>query len=216
MTQGQNTANINVVGVSSRCLESMSDVSDKPPPEVEKPAFIRPLGPVDIEAMLSMVDRLGEKFWRREDEVKENAFFCFQHTRHIVFRFIENGGDARHFHSNLNWRFWRRILLPVMDQASAPYGYAERIYPKAMMARLAAGRGIDLHHDGHSSNLHTHKIHVPLRTNPGATVTVKDADFHLATGQAYEVNNIAAHGAFNRGDSDRIHFIFEVFDAASE
>ena len=41
-----------------------------------------------------------------------------------------------------------------------------------MLARFAAGRGIDLHTDDGGMNLLTHKIHVPLQTSPRATLTV--------------------------------------------
>ena len=101
-----------------------------------------------------------------------------------------------------------------MAQAAAPYGYAAPVYPKAMLARLAAGCGIDPHTDGGSMNPLTHKIHVPLQTNPRATLTVAGATVHLEAGYAWEVNNLASHGTFNGGAQDRIHFIFEVLEGA--
>ncbi len=59
----------------------------------------------------------------------------------------------------------------VMAQAAAPYGCAEPVYPKAMLARLAAGHRIDRHMDGEGSHPLTHRIQVPLQTNPRATLT---------------------------------------------
>ena len=182
------------------------------PPPVEKPAGIRPLGPVDVGPLTAMLERLSENVWRWEDARKDNDFACFHHTRHVLFRFIDDNRDARRFTSYPGWWIWRRSLLPVMARASAAYGFAEPVYPKAMLARLAAGHGIDRHMDGGGSNLHTHKIHVPLQTGPAAVLTVDGADFRLEAGHAYEVNNLLPHGAFNGGGRDRIHFIFEVFD----
>ncbi len=104
--------------------------------------------------------------------------------------------------------------MPVMERATEAYGFARPAYPKAMFARLAAGGEITRHVDGPGSNLVTHKIHVPLRTNPGAVFLVADEPFHLACGHAYEVNNIRPHAARNDGAEDRIHFIFEAYDAA--
>ena len=186
-----------------------------PPPAVEKPAGVRALGRVDTGPLEAMLDRLTENVWRREDECKDNDFPCFHHTRHIVFRFIDGNRDARRFRSYPGWTIWRRTLLPVMAQASAGYGFSEPVYPKAMLARLAAGHGIDRHVDGAGSNLHTHKIHIPLQTEPAAVLTVAGVDYHLREGHAYEVDNLAPHGAFNGGTRDRIHFIFEVFDAVA-
>ena len=182
------------------------------PPRVEKPASVRRLGAVDVDALRAHVERLSEKVWRQEDAAKENDYFCFTHTRHIVFRFIPGNRTPLHYYSTPIWTIWQRWLLPVMAQAAAPYGYTEPVYPKAMLARLAAGHGIDRHVDGEGSHPLTHRIHVPLQTNPRATLTVDDTDFHLEYGHAFEVNNLAPHGVFNGGEEDRIHFIFEVFE----
>ena len=183
-------------------------------PRVEKPDLVRHLGAVDVDGLRARVGRLSEKVWRQEDAAKENDYFCFTHTRHIVFRFIHGNRTPLCYYSMPIWTIWQRWLLPVMARAAAPYGYAEPIYPKAMLARLAAGHGIDRHVDGEGSHPLTHRIHVPLQTNPRATLTVDDTDFHLEAGHAFEVNNLLAHSVFNGGGEDRIHFIFEVFEGA--
>jgi len=181
---------------------------------VDKPARVRPLGAVGVEPLRREVAQLSERVWRQEDAAKENAFPCFHHTRHIVFRFIAGNRDPRRFYSQPIWAVWGRRLLPVMARAAAAYGYAEPAYPKVMLAQLAAGHGIDLHVDGAGSHPFTHKIHVPLETNPAAVLHVDGADFHLAAGHVWEVNNLVPHSAFNGGEADRIHLIFEVFDDA--
>lgn len=101
-----------------------------------------------------------------------------------------------------------------MEKAIEAYGFDKPEFPKVMFARLAAGKTIAVHTDGAGSNLHTHKIHVPLVTNPKAILTTNGESFHLEAGRAYEVNNIAAHGCQNQGADDRIHLIFEVFESA--
>ena len=83
-----------------------------------------------------------------------------------------------------------------------------------MLARLEAGRRIDLHVDGGGSHPLVHKIHVPLQTDPRAVLTVGGTRVHLAPGHAWEVNNLVPHEAFNGGAHDRIHFVFEVFEGA--
>jgi len=37
--------------------------------------------------------------------------------------------------------------------------------------------------------------------------------YHFAEGEAVEVSNMAVHAVENAGDTDRIHLIFEYFDA---
>ena len=181
---------------------------------VDKPDTVRRLAPVDAAPLAGAVARLSEKAWNRENAVRENDFFCFAQTRHVVFRFTCQDGKQIGYYDNPGWSLWRRWLLPVMAQAAAPYGYAAPVYPKAMLARLTAGGGIDLHTDDGPMNPLTHKIHVPLQTNPRATLAVAGATFHLEAGYAWEVNNLAPHGAFNGGEQDRIHFIFEVLEGA--
>ena len=181
---------------------------------VEKPAALRCLGPVDAAGLAARAASLSDRAWRREDGIKENRYFCFHSTQHVIFRFIAGNRDPQCFYSEPAWRAWRGWLLPLMAQAVAPYGFAEPVFPKAMLARLAAGRGIDMHMDGGGSHPLVHKIHVPLETDPRAVMTIGGADFHLAAGYAFEVNNLVPHGVFNGGTRDRVHFIFEVFDGA--
>lgn len=187
-------------------------------PRVRKPARVRRLGAVDVAELRAHVERLSERVWQQEDEAKENNYFCFAWTRHIVFRFIPDNRTPLQFYVTPIGAAWQRLLLPVMEQAAAPYDYASPIYPKAMLARLAAGGRILSHTDTgtETGNSHafTHKIHVPLQTNPRATLIVGDADFHLEAGHAFEVNNLAPHGALNAGAHDRVHLIFEVFDGS--
>lgn len=181
---------------------------------VDKPARVRVLGAVGVEELRTQVARLSERVWRQEDAVKENDFPCFHHTRHVVFRFIAGNRDPRRFYSRPIWAVWGRMLLPVMAGAGAPYGFTNPVYPKVMLARLAAGQRIDPHVDGEGSHPFTHKVHVPLETNPEAVLQVDGEDFRLAAGRAFEINNLVPHGAFNGGGTDRIHLVFEVFEDA--
>lgn len=200
-------------------METMSRPQPRPCddgtlPRVAKPAVVRYLGPVDVAPLRAEVERLSARVWQRENDAKENDYICFRHTDHIVFRFIPGNLTPLHFYSNPIWMVWHRWLLPIMSRAAAAYGYTAPVYPKAMLARLAAGGSIDSHRDIYPANPLVHKIHVPLQTNPRALLTIGDIALHLEAGHAWEVNNLVWHGASNRGDRDRIHFIFEVYEGA--
>jgi hypothetical protein len=179
---------------------------------VHKPDSVRQLGPVDVGRLKTLVTRISEDVWALEDAGKENAFACFHHTRHIIFRFIEGSRDHRVSYDRPVWQAWRDHVMPVLRGVVPAYGFQNPIFPKVMLARLAAGSGIDRHVDGGGPNLYTHKIHVPLQTSDQATFTVGDDTFHMREGRAYEVNNLRPHSARNDGDLDRIHLIFEVFE----
>ena len=185
-------------------------------PRVRKPALVRHLGAVDVAELRAYVERLPERVWWQCDAAKENKFPCFVHARHIVFRFTPGNRTPLRFYSTLIGEAWQRLLLPVMAQAAAPYGYARPVYPKAMLARLVADGHIVRHRDDEATEAaaFAHKIHVPLQTNSRATLAVGDTDFHLEAGHAWEINNLAPHGAFNGGVHDRVHFVFEVFDGS--
>jgi len=178
---------------------------------IQKTKSIRELGSVDIAELQRLVSQLSEDVWNAEDERKENRFFCFNHTRHIVFQFI-SGGDPRNSYCKPIWNFWKNKVLPIMDAVTEIYGYQQQAYAKVMLARLAAGHAIDRHRDQGLSNHLTHKIHVPLQTNSQTKMFIKPDEYHLETGRAYEVNNLIGHGVENNGDTDRVHLIFECFD----
>lgn len=181
---------------------------------VKKPKSVHDLGAVDIERLVAAVKAMPEPFWEHEDSAKENAFRCFHHTLHIIFRFVLKQDDPRNYHSKALWPVWRSLLMPAIEQAIAPYGFVEPLFPKVMLARLVAHGHIDRHRDGAGTNLYTHKIHIPLITNDGALFEAGGELVHLERGRAYEVNNIDRHAAQNDGDEDRIHLIFEVFEGA--
>jgi hypothetical protein len=77
-----------------------------------------------------------------------------------------------------------------------------------MAAKLLSGGRIALHKDGHPSFEHSHRIHVPLTTNPNVDFLIRGQNHHLEEGVAYEVSNLDYHAVTNRGP-DRIHFIFD-------
>jgi hypothetical protein len=183
-------------------------------PIVQKPETVRDLGAVDVQALKTRVARISEQVWQLEDARKENDFAVFHHTRHIIFRFTRGNQDPEDNYETPAWQVWRSLLEPVMQRAIGAYEFRDPAFSKAMLARLQAGQHIDLHSDGAGSNWRTHKIHVPLITNPGALYLCGEQGFHLAEGRAWEVNNIRPHGGVNKGSEDRVHLIFEVFDRA--
>lgn len=177
---------------------------------VRKPKSVLDLGPVAIDTLAAAVRDIPDAFWQHEDAVKDNAYPCFHQTQHILFRFVARDAAVRDFEAKPLWAAYQAFLLPVMRQAIAGYGFAEPLFPKAMLAKLVAHGAINRHRDGAGTNLVTHKIHVPLQTNPKALFEAGNAIVHLERGRAYEVNNVGAHAARNDGEEDRIHFIFEV------
>lgn len=181
-------------------------------PNPRKTQSVRPLGPVDVAALREAVAALPEDLWDLENASKPNRFTALDSTRHIVLRFVSSAYDWRSFYERPLWNEWSHLLRPVLDQATAPYGYANGEFPRVMLARMAPGGIIHPHLDANPAAKWPHKIHIPLQTNDQVSFVIAGKAYHFAEGEAVEVNNMAAHAVENRGPTDRIHLIFEYFD----
>ena len=181
-------------------------------PNPRKTGSIRHLGPVHIAELKKAVLALPESVWDTENDSKPNRFDALDATRHIVFRFVSNFIDWRQSFDRPLWIEWRPLLEPVLSQATAAYGYSNDAFPRVMLARMAPGGVIQPHRDQSPAAKWPHKIHVPLQTNDDVTFEIDGNSYHLAEGQAVELNNMGIHAVQNRGSTDRIHLIFEYFD----
>jgi hypothetical protein len=177
-----------------------------------KTTGVRHLGHVDISALRDAVLALDESVWLRENSEKPNRVAALDKTQHIVFKFISSLHDWRVSFERPLWQEWRALLEPVLRQAIAPYGYANGEFPRVMLARMPPGETIKRHVDSAPAARWPHKIHVPLKTNPGVLFFVDPNDYHLEVGQAYEVNNLGLHAVRNEGSEPRVHLIFEYYD----
>ena len=178
-----------------------------------KTTGVRKLGPIDIAALQAAVQSIPEAAWDAENAAKPNKLDALDATRHIVLRFIDSGRDWRASHDRPAWPQWRTLLEPVMAQAVRDYGYARGVFPRVMFARMSPGGVIHPHIDANPAAKWPHKIHVPLSTNPGVVSFFGGAERYFPAGEAVEVDNLGPHWVRNDGDTDRVHLIFEYYDA---
>ena len=178
-----------------------------------KTTTVRPLGRVDIGALRAAVLAIPEAVWDAENAAKPNKFEALDQTRHIVFRFIDHPHDWRGSHDRPAWRDWRAVLEPVLAQVVRDYGYARGVFPRVMLARMPAGGVIHPHIDANPAAKWPHKIHVPILTNPAVVSYFGGQENHFAAGDAVEVANLSPHWVRNGGSSDRVHLVFEYYDA---
>lgn len=182
-------------------------------PNPRKTQAIRRLANVDISQLRDRVLALPEEVWEAENAAKPNRYGVLDSTRHIVFRFVSSFIDWRSSFDLPLWAQWQPVLEPIITAATAPYGYAQGALSRVMLARMAPGGIIHPHQDQNPAAKWPHKIHVPIVTNDKVTFYVAGTGYHLAEGEAVEVNNMATHGVTNEGAADRIHLIFEYYDA---
>lgn len=180
------------------------------PHKYPKTDFFNHLGTADVEALIERMKSIPESLWESENEDKPNKFARLNDTRHIIFRYI-NASNVFDFHDLPLWDDWKKMLLPIMEQAAKSLGYKNYRFPRVMLAWLPAGGEISSHSDGIASH-YIHKIHVPLITNPETIFHVGGQAKHLPVGEIVEVNNKRMHAVKNDGKQDRIHFIFECYN----
>ena len=177
-----------------------------------KTTSVRHLGTIDISDLREAILAIPEAVWDAENAEKPNKFEALDRTRHIVFRFVNSTRDWRGSHDRPLWAGWRERLLPVMEQATRPYGYAHAVYPRVMLARMAPGGIIHPHVDANPAAKWPHKIHIPILTNAQVGFLIGDTVHHFPEGMAVEVDNLGRHAVRNDGPTDRIHLIFEYYD----
>jgi hypothetical protein len=171
----------------------------------------RELGDVSREGISSVTEKIAHssQLWRANDH-KFSADFPGNH--HIVFKF-PYGYAHSHLQASYTdlWCDWQSLLAPIIQTAVRYYGFAQFETCKVMLSRLIPGAHIPRHVDTNPSSAIPHKIHVPLITNPDVVFFVEDVQYTLSVGKAYELNNLLPHSVENRSDSDRVHFIFDVY-----
>ena len=178
---------------------------------------LRDLGEMPAALLARLDEKIAEDpaIWKREDENKPNKFQVFREsTMHVIFQFpVDLHSHLESRYSPL-WQDWSTLLEPVIAHATAAYGYPNGRTARIMLARLAAGKSVARHVDTSPSAEVPHKIHVPLQTNPRVRFMIDDGDYTLERGRAYEVNNRRPHEVRNESDDDRVHLIFDYFNAA--
>lgn len=178
-----------------------------------KTATVRDLGVVDLGRVRADTLALPDAEWDRSDdfEANYNKHGAIRAVAHVIFRFSDRRQTPLRCYDLPVWERWQTRLLPIMEAAVRPFGYARGFYPRIMLARLPAQGFVPPHVDGHVSV--AHKIHVPIVTNPDTYFFVEGTRYHFPEGSAYEVNNSVRHAVVNGGATDRIHLIFEYLDA---
>jgi hypothetical protein len=170
---------------------------------------IRSLGPVDAQALIDAVLAADEVAWNENVE-RQKSYEVHEQTRSIVLLFAEvERWPEVEVVKNPGWARLSHVAVPLMHEI------IRRFYPpggtiiRAMAARLLAGGRIIPHRDAHPSFAAGHRIHVPVVTNPRVRFMIDGQPHQLQVGEAYEINNQKVHSVMNKGDTDRINFIFD-------
>ncbi len=112
---------------------------------------------------------------------------------------------------------WRALLLPIFDALGVPPHKIVR----CLLASMPPGIAIPPHHDTGYWVHYTHRIHLPVITDPAhIAFRVGPSDAHLqrfdlAEGHLIELNNQAKHSVDNCWGQHRVHLILDYIEGDS-
>jgi hypothetical protein len=168
---------------------------------------LRELGSVDATALIDSVLSQDAKAWHA-NQYRQNAYAVHLQTESLVMVFCD-GWPELTVTREPAWQALRETAVPLMRQIINDCYPAGGQIIRAMAAKLKAGGVISPHRDTHPSFTHSHRIHVPISTNPGVRFMINGRPYRFEVGKAYEINNQQNHSVMNSGSEDRITFIFD-------
>ncbi len=175
---------------------------------------IRCFGKVAMEPLATAILAQDEVAWN-ENVQRQKDYEVHEQTRSIVLLFAEvSEWPALEVSKQPGWDRLADLAVPLMHQIIRNWYPPGGTIIRAMAAKLLAGGRIIPHRDSHPSFGAGHRIHVPIITNPRVRFMIDGRPFQLEVGQAYEINNQKVHSVMNKGDVDRINFIFDYLPPA--
>jgi hypothetical protein len=174
---------------------------------------IRSFGKVDMEALAAAILAQDEAAWN-ENVQRQKDYEVHEQTRSIVLLFAEvSDWPAIEVSKQPGWDRLADVAVPLMHEIIRGWYPPGGTIIRAMAAKLLVGGRILPHRDSHPSFAAGHRIHVPIITNPRVRFMIDGRPYQFEVGQAYEINNQKVHSVMNKGDVDRINFIFDYVPA---
>ena len=170
---------------------------------------MKELGDVDVAELSRAILSQDRDAWL-EEEHRQNVYEVHRQTESMVLVFAETADWPEL--SVVKKPAWDRladVAVPLMHDIIGRYYPAGGTIIRAMAAKLLPGGKIRPHTDAHPSFHAGHRIHVPITTNRRVRFMIEGRPYRMEVGQAYEINNQKMHSVANRGDEDRITFIFD-------
>jgi len=170
---------------------------------------LRDLGEVPSAALVDTVLALDDEAWAQQ-QYRQSTYEVHRQTESLVMVFTDGSGwPAIEVRKESGWDWLAEAALPVMSQLIAEHFEPGGTIIRAMAARMAPGAVISPHRDSHPSFHASHRIHIPLATNPRVRFTIDGRPYRFEVGRAYEINNQLMHSVMNKGREHRVHFIFD-------
>ena len=178
---------------------------------------IRGLGAIDMVGLHDAIMAIDDAAWR-EDDIRQTKFNeVHSNTESLIGIFCDHDNWPRL--DVVKGRAWDRLAehaVPIMHKIIADHYPKGGTIIRAVAAKLKAGCHIATHTDRHPSFHRGHRIHIPITTNSKVRFMIDGRPHIMNVGEAYEINNQRRHGVLNKGDEDRISFIFDYMPRSDE
>lgn len=168
---------------------------------------LRELGPVGSVPLIEAILTQPEEAWQANQH-RQQAYDVHHQTESLVMIFCDGWPDMK-ISKEPAWEYLKETAVPLMRDIIRNHYPEGGSVIRAMAAKLKAGGIISPHWDSHESFIHSHRIHIPVTTNPGVRFMINGRPHRFTVGNAYEINNQKHHSVMNTGSEDRITFIFD-------
>ena len=141
---------------------------------------LRELGPVEAGPLIDKVMGLDDDAWE-EQQYRQNAYEVHKQTRSLVMVFC-SGWPEIQVTKEPAFEELQDVAVPVMHDIIARFYPSGGTIIRAMAAKLLAGGIISPHRDTHQSFAASHRIHVPITTNPGVRFMLDGRPYRFEVG----------------------------------
>jgi hypothetical protein len=173
---------------------------------------IRQLGVVDVTDFNLALNQQDDAIWNSDAHFKVRLA-PYRNTRAIYLLFTP-GGPSEPTGYFSGWEPLGAAFEPIAAAISAFYPHPGRVL-NAQVASLPAGATIAPHVDRGPVLEATHRVHIPLKTNPRVMFDIEGSFYALKQGCVYEIDNMRSHAVWNESDQDRIHLIIDYLSPDS-
>lgn len=180
--------------------------------DIEVP--LRELGPVDSQPLIDTVLGASAEDWNQQ-AYRQEEYEVHKQTESLIMLFCDGWPDMQ-ISKEPAWDLLKDVAVPLMRNIIETHYQPGGNVIRAMAAKLKAGAVISPHWDSHESFIVSHRIHIPITTNPGVRFMINGRPYRFKVGEAYEINNQKNHSVMNSGSEDRITFIFDYLPPRSQ
>ena len=102
----------------------------------------------------------------------------------------------------------RELTMPFLTQLQS--FYPDYRFVKGEISVCPGEEKQGMHRDPRVFHRFSHRIHIPLITNPSAKLQIGKNSWHLEKYGVYLFNNLRLHRSFNEGNDFRVHIILDM------